>query len=82
MQDRICRIDENLLHRAAGPYIGVRSVALYIRRLPINFRYSPFATEIARRCNMSRRAHLRTLAALCSHAPEHPILLWEMRLHS
>jgi len=21
MQDRICRIDENLLHRAAGPYI-------------------------------------------------------------
>src|SRR5215471_18864908 len=24
MQDRICRIDENLLHRAAGPYIGVR----------------------------------------------------------
>ena len=20
MQDRICRIDENLLHRAAGPY--------------------------------------------------------------
>jgi hypothetical protein len=23
MQDRICRIDENLLHRAAGPYIWV-----------------------------------------------------------
>jgi hypothetical protein len=22
MQDRICRIDENLLHRAAGPYNG------------------------------------------------------------
>ena len=25
MQDRICRIDENLLHRAAGPYIGSKS---------------------------------------------------------
>jgi hypothetical protein len=23
MQDRICQIDENLLHRTAGPYIGV-----------------------------------------------------------
>jgi hypothetical protein len=22
MQDRICQIDENLLHRTAGPYIG------------------------------------------------------------
>jgi hypothetical protein len=22
MQDHICRIDENLLHRTAGPYIG------------------------------------------------------------
>src|SRR5215470_1605114 len=24
MQDRICRIDENLLHRTAGPYMWVR----------------------------------------------------------
>jgi len=24
MQDRICRIDENLLHRTAGPYIRAR----------------------------------------------------------
>jgi hypothetical protein len=24
MQDRICRIDENLLHRAAGPYMRVK----------------------------------------------------------
>ena len=30
MQDRICRIDENLLHRAAGPYIRVKSVVLSI----------------------------------------------------
>jgi hypothetical protein len=28
MQDRICQIDENLLHRAAGPYIGVISAVL------------------------------------------------------
>ena len=25
MQDRICQIDENLLHRTAGPYIRVKS---------------------------------------------------------
>jgi hypothetical protein len=25
MQDRVCRIDENLLQRTAGPYIGVKS---------------------------------------------------------
>jgi len=28
MQDRICRIDENLLHRTAGPYIGSDSEVL------------------------------------------------------
>jgi len=33
MQDRICRIDENLLHRAAGPYIWVTSAILTIRPL-------------------------------------------------
>ena len=33
---------------------GVTNVVLYNRRLPVNFRYAPFATEIARRCNMSR----------------------------
>jgi hypothetical protein len=26
MQDRICQIDETLLHRTAGPYNGVRNV--------------------------------------------------------
>jgi hypothetical protein len=25
MQDRICQIDENLLHRTAGPYIWVKT---------------------------------------------------------
>src|SRR5215475_6670245 len=25
MQDRVCRIDENLLHRTAGPYIGSKA---------------------------------------------------------
>jgi hypothetical protein len=29
------------------------------RRLPVNFRYAPFATEIAQRGNMSRRADKR-----------------------
>jgi hypothetical protein len=36
MQDRICQIDENLLHPTAGPYIGVKSVALTVgRSLPV-----------------------------------------------
>ena len=36
MQDRICRIDENLLHRAAGPYIRVNRVGLAARQtLPV-----------------------------------------------
>jgi len=38
MQDRICQIDENLLHRTAGPYIGStekNSVRAYV------FRFSP-----------------------------------------
>jgi len=30
MQDRICRIDENLLHRAAGPYIRVKLTAVVL----------------------------------------------------
>ena len=33
----------------------VTSIVLADRRLPVNFRYAPFATEIARRFNMSRR---------------------------
>jgi hypothetical protein len=35
---------------------GSKSVVLCNRRLPVNFRYALLATEIARRCNMSRRA--------------------------
>jgi len=32
-----------------------KSAVLCNRRLPVNFRYALLATEIARRCNMSRR---------------------------
>ena len=32
MQDRIARIDENLLHRTAGPYIGVKTRRLLCYR--------------------------------------------------
>jgi hypothetical protein len=34
----------------------VKSVVLCNRRLPVNLRYALVATEIARRCNLSRRA--------------------------
>jgi hypothetical protein len=36
MQDHICRIDENLLHRTAGPYIGSKGG---IARSSRNARY-------------------------------------------
>ena len=56
MQDRICRIDENLLHRAAGPYIGskpeVAASVGYVRSTP----------ESGLRCRDGRRplrAHKR-----------------------
>jgi len=57
MQDRSCQLDENLLRRTAGPYIRVMSVALCDRWLPIDFRYAPFATEVMRRCKMTRWAN-------------------------
>jgi len=44
MQDRICQIDENLLHRAAGPYIGVIFDRLCGCRLPFDVCSSPKAT--------------------------------------
>jgi hypothetical protein len=59
MQDRICQIDENLLHPTAGPYIRVKSVALCNGRLHLDFRYTLLATKLARDCNMSRWAKRR-----------------------
>ena len=34
--------------------LGVMSVALCNRRRPVDFRYALFATEVVRRCNMSK----------------------------
>ena len=57
-------IDEVCLHaavRSSGPEASVRSsphgilsVALYIRRLPLDFRNASLASKIARRSNLSR----------------------------
>jgi hypothetical protein len=44
------------LQRTAGPYIGVKSVALCNGRLRLDFRYTLLATKLARRCNMSQWA--------------------------
>jgi hypothetical protein len=44
------------------------SVALCNRRPPVDVRISPLATEIAWRCNMSRRAATSRLTFLGSHA--------------
>jgi hypothetical protein len=42
--------------------LRVTSVVLSNGRLPVSFRYAPLATEIARHCNMSRRAgHFRPI---------------------
>src|SRR5690242_11550518 len=37
---RICRIDENLLQRTDRPYIGIKCLALFNRRLSVDFRYA------------------------------------------
>jgi hypothetical protein len=42
----------------SGP-VGVTSVALRNRRLPLNFRYAPSATEVVRRRKMSPSANSR-----------------------
>jgi hypothetical protein len=39
----------------------VTSVVLCNRRLPVNFRFAPFATGLMSRCNMSRRARCRLM---------------------
>jgi hypothetical protein len=44
----------------------VMSVALCDRWLPIDFRYSRFATEVMRRCKMTRRANAR-LSSACGY---------------
>jgi hypothetical protein len=52
-------VSKNALRAAANARLmsaGATSLVLCNRRLPINFRYAPFATEIARRCNMSQWA--------------------------
>jgi hypothetical protein len=46
-----------------GSPLGVKSVALFNRRLPVDVHYTPSATEIARRCNMSRRANTGSVAS-------------------
>jgi hypothetical protein len=50
-----------LLGRDCQSLVGVTSVVLCNRPLPVDFRYAPLATEIAWRCNMSRWAKSRSL---------------------
>jgi hypothetical protein len=51
-----------LVSRAGGRSpLRVMSVALCARQSRVDFRYAPFATELASRCNMSRRAQKATL---------------------
>ena len=45
----------------------VNCVALGNRRRLLDFRYAPFATEVVRQCNMSRRA-ISVLMALAANA--------------
>src|SRR5262245_11644798 len=51
MQDRICQIDENLLHPTAGPSIGVKSV---VWPLPHNREKTPSMTKRAKRAISTR----------------------------
>jgi hypothetical protein len=47
----------------------VTSVALCHRWLPIDFRCAPFATEVMRRCKMTRRANRRHSENFSSSGP-------------
>jgi hypothetical protein len=59
MQDRICRIDENLLQRTAGPYIWVNRVVLaVVEPLPVY----PDNQTISEPVRTSRSGHFRTHA--------------------
>jgi hypothetical protein len=62
MQDRSPPARQNPLATHGRTIHWVKSVVLCNRRLPVNFRYALLATEIARRCNMSRRANRRHFA--------------------
>jgi len=44
MRDRICRIEENLLQRTAGPYMRVTRV---ISQCDKHFRFTPISDWIA-----------------------------------
>jgi len=46
MQDRICQIDENLLHRTAGPYIRVKS-----RKVQTEQMFSGLCLKADARCS-------------------------------
>jgi hypothetical protein len=48
MQDRICQIDESLLQRTAGPYIGVKSIAFCNRWPRLDFRMQAHAVHFQR----------------------------------
>ena len=45
-QDQSSPSGRSGLQHTAGPYSWVTSVALCNRRLPVDFRYAPLATEV------------------------------------
>ena len=46
MQGHVCQIDENLLQRTAGPYIGVIRVGRSRRRASLHVRYASDCDQI------------------------------------
>ena len=56
MQDRICRIDENLLHRAAGPYMRVILDRTNLSCLLFDVRFDLKATLLLCALEMMLRA--------------------------
>ena len=56
MQDRICQIDENLLQRTAGPYIGVIFLRSTRSRRSRHVRFAPIASEPSHRSDSTRGA--------------------------
>src|SRR5262245_46968005 len=65
---------KSLLHRAAGPYIWVIRDRASQSCPGSDVCFAPLATEVARRCNMSRRAIFGLMH--CSKRASYSITSW------
>src|SRR5262249_26515597 len=66
MRDRICRIEENLLQRTAGPYIWVNHV---VCKCDEHFRFNPVSDHNQYRLTVGLEDLIRSGTAYCTAPP-------------